>query len=620
MSTDFEDEGRQKWRRQTEYIIGVAEVAFATFIMVLYFGASNTSSIISSANLTRIAVVLFVAISVGRLAWVHYFRAAIWFGWISAAVDILFLSGIIYIFSLQYGTSAASLLAPSFAYYFVFIALHAMRFDVKLVVGAGLLSSLAWAGMLTAFVMQGVSTTHSYAAYISSTDLLVGAEIEKIVSLLAFTVMLGLGVKRASEILEDAAEKRVTEVKMLEAEKTAQLKTEFLANMSHEIRTPMNGVLGMVQILRNSDLQPAQLEHIDTIQRSGDALLTIINDILDFSKIEAGKLRLDAASFNLRLACEDVVTLLGSTARDKGLELILNLHPDVPVHLLGDAGRLRQILTNLIGNAIKFTETGYVMCEIRGVERDGVAHLSVTVKDTGIGIPQEKLDGIFDEFSQVDGSATRRFGGTGLGLSISKSLVNLMGGELSVASTVGEGSEFSFTADLLLDRRKPVPKAKAGIVDLTTVPILVVDDLAINSDILKLQLRQMGAAPDIVDNARDAVMAIRTAQNAGCPYAILVTDYQMPDIDGLELVRSIRKRSTFANLQIVVLSSIDDPSIRKDFLAADVSAYMTKPCRYVDFEEAIYTAAARYKTKQLVDIAAANEVEPNAASRRTAKG
>ena len=608
MTVDVEDDGYVLWRRQTERIIAWAEVAFSGFVLVLYFGALNNSALINSANLTRFALILFLLIGLGRLAFVYYRKVPDWFGWASATIDILFLSGIIYIFSLQYGSSAASLMSPSFAYYFFFIALHAMRFDTRLVIGAGLLSSLAWATMLSTFVLQGTSTTHSYAEYISTTNLLVGAEVEKIISLIVFTIMLGLGVKRASEVLEDAADKRVAEVKMHEAEKTAQMKTEFLANMSHEIRTPMNGVLGMVQVLRNSDLRPDQAEHIDTIQRSGDALLTIINDILDFSKIEAGKLRLDATSFDLRQACEDVVTLLGTTARNKGLDLILNLLPDVPLNLLGDAGRLRQILTNLIGNAIKFTETGYVMCEIRGVERDGVAHLSITVKDTGIGIAPEKLASIFDEFSQVDGSATRRFGGTGLGLSISKSLVEAMGGELSVVSNVGQGSTFTFTADLLVDRRKHKPKAQAGIVDLTEVPILIVDDLAVNSDILKLQLRQMGAAPDVVDNARDAVISIRSAQKAGRPYAILVTDYQMPDINGLELVQSIRKRPDLANLQIIVLSSIDDEIVRNGFLKEKVSAYMTKPSRYDDFEDSIFTAAARYKTLQLAAIAKANRI------------
>jgi len=596
-----------RWKLQTEYIIAIAQLALSMFLFMLYFGFSSSGAVSNWQTLTKVFVAIFPIVCVARLAYVHYRVPGVIFGWLSAGIDIILLSSIIFIFSLQYETPAASLHAPSFTYYFVFIALHAMRFEVRLLIASGALASFAWITILSVFVFSGAKRTGSYAEYISSTDILVGAEVDKIIGLIAFTIVLGFGVKRASQLLSDAADKKVAEVKMHEAEKTAQLKTEFLANMSHEIRTPMNGVLGMAQVLRATKLDGEQVEFVDTIQRSGDALLTIINDVLDFSKIEAGKLRLDHAPFDMRLACEDVVTLLGVTARDKGIELALNLHPDVPINLLGDAGRLRQILTNLIGNAIKFTEKGHVLCEVNGVESDGVAQLSIHIQDTGIGIDQGQLETIFHEFAQADNSTTRRFGGTGLGLSISKNLVRLMGGELTATSKVGEGSKFSFTASFPVDRRKRERRHRPSVVDLSTTPILVVDDLDVNCDILKLQLKQMGAVPDIVRDARQAVTAIVNAHNAGHPYAVMITDYQMPDIHGLELVQTLRKREMFDSLQIIVLSSIDDPKVKHGFSDYDVSSYMTKPCRSTDLEDAIYTAATRYKTKQLVEISKSTE-------------
>ena len=597
------DSGQAKWRQHTEYIIAFAELAFAALIFVLYFGSSTG---VNSFAVTKIFVAAFPLICMARLAYVHWGAPGAAFAWISASIDIGMLTSLIYIFSHQYGTASASLSAPSFSYYFVFIVLHGMRFRLGLALYCGAISSLAWAGLLANFVMAGAGRTHSYADYISSSNILVGAEIEKIVALIAFTAMMALGVKRADTVLKDAADKEVAEVKQREAEKTAQLKTEFLANMSHEIRTPMNGVLGMVQVLRSTDLDQDQLDFVETIERSGDALLTIINDILDFSKFEAGKLRLDKAPFNLRSACEDVMTLLGVTARDKGIELVLDLDADVPVNLVGDAGRLRQILTNLIGNAIKFTEKGHVMCQVKGAQVDGIVHLNVAVQDTGIGISDEQMKNIFSEFAQADNSTTRRYGGTGLGLTISKSLVSLMDGDLQVSSVRGEGSTFTFSVELMLDRRQTGAKERPSIVDIANLPILVVDDLKINSDILKLQLQKMGAAADIVSSAREAVEHIVRAHNAHRPYAIMVTDYQMPEVHGLELVTKIRQRAMYDPLEIIVLSSIDSASVKEGFLTAGVSAYMTKPCRINDLKDAIYTAAARYKTGELSRLAHKN--------------
>lgn len=596
-------QGESEWRRQTEYIIAIAGLCFSAFIFILYFGFNQNISARGSVSLTRLTVIIFPILCMCRLAYVHWMRPNWGFAWVSASMDVVLLTGIIYVFSQQYGTPAASLQAPSFAYYFVLIALHAMRFQIGLVVAIGAFCSVAWATMLIVFVSGGAPRTNSYAEYISSSDILVGAEVEKIVSLLAFTLLLAVTGKRAGVAVQGAADKRLAEAKMLEAKKTAELKNEFLANMSHEIRTPMNGVIGMAQILGKTDLDREQTDYVETMQRSGDALLTIINDILDFSKIEAGKVRLETEPFNLWVACEDVLTLLGVTAREKGIELALKIHPDTPTNVIGDAGRLRQVLTNLVGNAVKFTEEGHVVLDVRGVAENGVAHITVAVHDTGIGIEEENLDNIFHEFAQADGSTTRRFGGTGLGLSISKSLVEYMDGEIKVSSAPGKGSTFTFSIELLCDRRKPRKTERPSIVDLSTLPVLIVDDFQVNSDILREQLKQLGANPDFAVDARQAVQMLIAGHSAGKPYAIMVTDYQMPEIDGLQLVQSIRRQSMCDDLQIIVLSSIDGQDVRRSFDSAGVGKYLTKPCRFDDLQDAMYSAAARYKMQSLAKMA-----------------
>src|SRR5690606_7755642 len=261
----------------------------------------------------------------------------------------------------------------------------------------------------------------------------------------------------------------------------------FLANMSHEIRTPMNGVLGMAELLVRTELDARQRTFADVILKSGTALLTIINDILDFSKIDAGQLSLDPAPFRLAEAIEDVATLVSSRAVEKALELIVRVDPAMPPVVVGDVGRIRQIVTNLVGNGVKFTERGHVLVDVGGRVESGVAHVTVRVEDTGIGIPEAMLKTVFEKFSQVDSSSTRRHEGTGLGLAIASRLVSLMGGEMGVESTLGQGSAFWFSVPLPvhedMEPARPVP------VDVSGARVLVIDDNAVNRDILVEQLR-----------------------------------------------------------------------------------------------------------------------------------
>jgi two-component system sensor histidine kinase/response regulator len=393
-------------------------------------------------------------------------------------------------------------------------------------------------------------------------------------------------------ILTDVTELKNQETVLEDARRTvlnaSKSKTEFLANMSHEIRTPMNGVLGMSQVLRRTTLDEDQVEIVEMIERSGEALLTVINDILDFSKIEAGKLAIDSEPFSLPSVLDDVAALLGSGANEKGIELITDISREVPDEVVGDAGRIRQILTNLVGNAIKFTTEGHVLVRISGSGENGYAHLAITVDDTGIGIPEDKLETVFHQFEQADASATRRFGGTGLGLSICRSLVEAMAGQIGVTSTFGVGS--TFRVELTLPIADDEPRLFLEPVerpDLGHVHALVIDDISLNCRISASQLALYGIRSDHETDPREGLRRLADAHNRREPYDLLVLDYQMPGIDGLRVARMIRSKPAFSRLKIVVVSSVDSQEAKDAFLEAGVNAFLVKPLRSGALGEAV---------------------------------
>jgi len=361
-----------------------------------------------------------------------------------------------------------------------------------------------------------------------------------------------------------------------QAEAASEAKSAFLANMSHEIRTPMNGVLGMAEHLLNTDLSDTQREHARIIYDSGHALLTIINDILDFSKIEAGKMTLDPHPFDLQAAVEDVGHLLAVRAQEKRIELITRYRPGTPRRVVGDSGRIRQVLMNLAGNAVKFTERGQVVIDVSGSEEGEDAVLEVRVEDTGIGIPPAALSRLFEKFTQAEASTTRRFGGTGLGLAISRQLVEMMGGAARVESAVGKGSVFSFTLRLPLDRTPCVEGA--DVADLAGLRALVVDDNEVNRRVLREHLISWRMEVAAAHGGEAAIRILREAAEKGARFDFVVTDYLMPDLDGLALCGRLSADAALKGTIMVMASSV--PNIDRNAMeAAGVGAFLLKPVR-----------------------------------------
>ncbi len=568
---------RARFYRNAEMSIA-ATIVFVAAILALYHSVSAYNSNWETLSYFTIASTLVLALSGATRFLIAKFKEnRPTMSNVLTVIDGFAIFSCIYSFLFAYDLSAASLYkSPATGLIFVYIAIQGIKLDRNAVLTASTTAIVLFlAGIVWMSLTKGVVTTHSYFEYLTGDFLLYGVEFERLIYLVVLSSILVICAKNGQKLLQGLW------ISSNEARAADRAKSEFLANMSHEIRTPMNGVMGMAELLAKTDLDAKQAMFTDVIVKSGSALLTIINDILDFSKIDAGQMQLDPAPFRLTEAIEDVAALASAGAAEKNVELIMRVDPDLPESFIADVGRIRQVITNLLSNAVKFTEEGHIYLNVESVVADSTqeksARLRFSVEDTGIGIGPDKLSRVFDKFSQVDSSATRKHDGTGLGLSISQALVRLMDGTIEVESSPGAGSNFWFEIELKIDGEQS-PKTQRSV-DLANSRVLIVDDNAVNRNILTEQMALWNVDSAAATSGAEALAVLNAAASRGVKVDCVIMDYQMPEMNGGDTVRAMHRNPALADIPVIMLTSVEETEDGKAFSSLGIQGHLTKPAR-----------------------------------------
>lgn len=588
---------REFFFKNAEISIAATQLFVASVLAVFHFLSAFNSGWHNYSPVTVTGISVLTASNLFRMAFTlkHGYRARV--SHVCTVVDGVALFLCLYSFVGAYDLSPATLFkGPATGLIFVYVAIQGIKLDkVSVFVASSTAIVLFIAGIIWMSVSGRSDVSHSYVSYLTSDVMLLGAEFERLIYLIALSLVLAVCAHNGQKLLEDLTKSRD------DARVADRAKSEFLANMSHEIRTPMNGVMGMAELLTRTELDAKQKMFTDVIVKSGTALLTIINDILDFSKISAGQMKIDPAPFAISEAIGEVATLMSPNVRDKKLELIVRVDPALPRMLVGDVGRVRQIITNIVGNAVKFTERGHVyvnveMAEVResNPSEVGPVRLRITIEDTGIGIAEKNLSQIFEQFSQVDASATRKFEGTGLGLSIAASLTRLMGGEIDVESKLGVGSTFRIEIPFEIHTENETVVVPA---EVTGARVLVVDDNSVNQTIFSELLSGWGFDGAVASSGAEGLAVLEKAAQNNIQVDCVILDYQMPEMTGAEMLARMKDHADIRHIPVIMMTSVDQTEEGAAFSSLGIQGHLLKPTRSEVLLETLIATIQRFRSE-----------------------